>query len=146
MAFDADTGAVHFDDGLAVGPSSTWADLEPRFALLSSHGEHRSVHRRATIGGTCFSVVAWFREDVLERVSLTVDEPEISGTSWSDYDAETARRFHDEWVTSQVGETTAWNPSSYPYGGIERKYRWGTIGSHVHPQDGAASITIAYGR
>ena len=146
MAFDTETGALHFDDGLVVGPSSTWSELEPRLELFSSHGEHRSLHGSASIDGTRFSIVVWFRDEVLERVSLTVDEPEISGTAWNDYDPETVRRFHDAWVTDRVGETTPWNPSSAPCGGIERDYRWGTIGSYLHPQDGAASMTITYGR
>jgi hypothetical protein len=56
------------------------------------------------------------------------------------------RAFHDEWVTREVGDTIPWQAGSYPYGGIEQHFRWGTVGSYLHPQDSGASIVITYGR
>jgi hypothetical protein len=144
-ALNLETGELQLAGAdVLIGPTTRVEDLGPGFTPYMNHGGHATYRGDATIEGTPFVVVVSFFEDRLERVSLTVDDPAIGGTSWSDYEPERVRAFNDEWVTAHVGATTTWNPSSYPYGGIERELPWGTVGSYLHPQDGAATITIAY--
>lgn len=150
MSLDLTTGELRVDGRAApIGPATRVEDLEarsgPTFVPFMQHGGHVSYMADATIEGTPFSMVLWFHDERLQRVSLTVDDPEISGTSWDDYDAARVRAFHDRWVVDHVGETTPWHPSDHPYGGIERSFDWGTVGSYLHPQDGAATVVISYG-
>lgn len=151
MSFDPANGTLTLDGlDLVIGPELTKASFEAvamtsGFEPFIANGAYTSFHAKGRVDGAPFSVVLWFENDDLRRVSLTIDDPEIAGTSWPDYDAERVRRFHDEWVEQRVGSAKPWNAGSFPLGGIERRFRWGTIGSHVHPQDLAASITISYG-
>jgi hypothetical protein len=149
VSLDLTTGELHLDGPDApIGPLTRVEDLEtrsaPAFVPFTEHGGHTSYMAEATIDGTPFSVVMWFHDARLQRISLTVDDPAISGTSWNDYDPEQVRAVHDRWVAEHVGETTAWHPDAHPYGGIERSFDWGTVGSYLHPQDSAATITISY--
>jgi hypothetical protein len=104
------------------------------------------VQGDARLDGSAFGVVLFFEADTITLASLTLDDPNVIGTSWSDYDPKVALRAHDEWLEARLGNGSEWNPSSFPYGGIEYRYVWGAIGSFLQPQDQTASLTVSYRR
>ena len=140
---DESCGRIFFDDlSVVLGPDLVLSDLlahadAPRFAQFISNPPHRSFQWSGRLDGTPFGGVAFFEEEHLNRISLTIDDPEVIGTSWSDYDAERARDAHDQWLRDRLGDG-GWSSD------LVYSFDWGQVGSFLHPQDGTAAITITY--
>jgi hypothetical protein len=147
---DETSGELRFQDlTLVVRPDLRLADFErhfdrARFAPFVSRPPHRSFRCASRLDDTPFICVLFFDDQRITTVDLVIHDPEISGTSWEDYEPERVRRFHDQWLERRLGRGTHRNRSSYPYGGLDYRYPWGEIGSSLNPQDQNASISLIY--
>jgi hypothetical protein len=137
------SGQIRFDDlTVALGPDLALSELlahadAARFSPFISNPPHRSFQWSGRLDGTAFGGVAFFEGERLTHISLTIDDPKVIGTSWSDYDAERARSAHDQWLQDRLG-AGGWSLD------VVYEFAWGQIGSFLHPQDGTASITVTY--
>ena len=150
MPLDPDSGELRFDDmSLVVGPGLRRSELDAhadasRFAPVSSDPPHAMLRASSRLDGVLFVVVLWFEGEQLRSVRLAAGDTAIAGTSWDDHDPERLRRFHDGWLERQLGPGSPTHAGAFPYGGTEYRFRWGTIGSYLHPQDGNGNITLGY--
>jgi hypothetical protein len=78
-------------------------------------------------------VVVYFKEEQLEAVNLSINDPEY-GTGWEDWSEEREldrKQAHDRWLRSN--------------GFVPRnKYSWGSVWSDYDPKSGASMIVIRY--
>lgn len=123
MPIDFATGVVVFDDGTT---------LRPRMPRAETPADDDR-----TLDGTAF--VCWwsFRDEELWAVHLT-------DATVAPYDVKDARVKHDAWLRERLDDLTGWNAHAYPFGGIERRFNWGTVGSYAIPQDFNSYIGLFY--
>ena len=140
---DRSSGQIRFDDlTVVLGPGLALSELlahpdASRFSPFISNPPHCSFQWSGHLDGTPFGGVAFFEEERLNHISLTIDDPKVVGTSWSDYDGERACGAHDQWLQDRLG-AGGWSLD------LVYTFPWGRVGSFLHPQDGTASITVSY--
>jgi hypothetical protein len=129
-------GEVRLGSGAVVRPGLT---AEQWRALPGS-----TTFGPAEVDGVGFAATVHVERDRVARVSLVCADPAVTGTSWADYDPATARTWHDAFLAERLGRGKPWHEGAFPYGGVEYRMPWGTVGSYVHPQDMVATIVLAY--
>ena len=123
MPIDVATGVVTFDDGTAIRPRMPRRDAPP--------------DGRRTLDGHAFEVRLAFDRDEVAEVRL-------SDAALAAPDPAAARAAHDAWLSARLGPGRPWQAHAYPFGGVEHRYAWGTVGSYAVPQDLAAYLGVAY--
>ena len=98
------------------------------------------------IDGTAFDAFADSEGERLESVNLIVADPEIAGTSWTDWRGDRAGAFPDAFLAERFGRGHVGNGDRYPYGSVEYRMPWGTLGSYLPRQDQWARITLFYAK
>lgn len=117
-------GTVTFDDGAVLRARMPRAETPPDDVVRA-------------IEGTEFLLWYTFDGDALRLVHL-------AERSLEPYDAAAARELHDAWLATRLGKGKPWNAHAYPFGGVEYRYRWGTVGSYAIPQDLNCFIGVEY--
>ena len=145
---DAAAGVVVLEPGgIRIGPGTRRAELLAALAAAGAGGSGTTPAGRlalaATLDGVAFRLYLGFDGERLTTVSLVRDSGAEPG-SWGDPAAD--RAFHDEWLAARLGRGKAWQPGSYPFGGVEHRRRWGTVGSYLIPQDLDVKIEFRYRR
>lgn len=123
MGLDVATGTVTFDGGVVLRARM------PRAAA--------PLDGPRPLDGTAF------------HCRLTFEGDELAGVRLADFavpglDVVAAREAHDGWLVSRLGPGEPWRGDAYPFGGIEYRYGWGTVGSYAIPQDLDTFIEVSY--
>lgn len=135
------TGAIQLDNVLSViQPSMTLnaflqSDLASSAELQMSHGahdEHQAYVLRPTIQEYPFSIRLYFKEGVLQSLSLRCTRSDfgISREDGSEEKEMACLQFHDQLLSQSLGK--------------QRRFSWGEVDSSYDPRSSGSSITIQY--
>jgi hypothetical protein len=149
VGIDTATGEVRFDGlGLTVGPSMTLSSFRAHSASAgfeehSPNAGYVNAHAPVSVDGEPFVAELAFDGERLSGLRLMSNQRRFRDLSSGSASAE-QRAFHDAWLRRALGWRRLLQRPRSTSVGVAYRYRWGRVGSFLHPQDMNPVIVLSY--